>query len=112
MRTLAAVMFVGGALCAADRVEIATPSVTGPIKWTAKAPDPSHGYTFNPTYLDLASKGYIEEEFFIEGTAHQYNMQTDATGSVKDDGHPYKTCIVVRRPVSAQKFNGGAILEW
>jgi len=93
-------------------IAVAATSVTGPIAWTAKAPDASHGYTFNPTYLDLASKGYIEEEFFIEGVANQYNLLPDATGSVKDGGHPYKTRIVVRRPTSAKKFNGTAIIEW
>jgi len=93
-------------------VAVAATSVTGPIPWTVKAPDPAHGYTFNPTYLDLASKGYIEEEFFIEGVANQYNTLPDATGSVKDSGHPYKTRIVVRRPTSAKKFNGTAIVEW
>jgi hypothetical protein len=99
-------------LVAATSTSIPPPTVTGPIAWTVKAPDPTHGYTFNPTYLDLASKGYIEEEFFIEGVANQYNTLPDATGSVKDSGHPYKTRIVVRKPTSAKKFNGTAIVEW
>src|SRR5258706_3559218 len=99
-------------LVAATSTSIPPPTVTGPIPWTVKPPDATHGYTFNPTYLDLASKGYIEEEFFIEGVANQYNTLPDATGSVKDSGHAYKTRIVVRRPTSAKKFNGPAILEW
>ena len=57
-------------------------------------------------------RGYVEEEFFIEGTANRYNMPAEATGSVIDIGHPYKTRIVVRRPTSARKFNGTAIVEW
>ena len=97
---------------AADRVTVPAPTVTGPIALTAKAPDPSHGYPFNPTYLDLASKGYVEEEFFIEGTANRYKAEREATTSVIDSGHPYKTRIVVRRPTSAKKFNGTAIVEW
>lgn len=103
---IAAILF-GGLVCAQSRVEVAAPTVAGPIKWTAKAPDPSHGYTFNPTYLDLAAKGYVEEEFFIEGTANRY-----ANEKVVDSGHAYKTRIVVRRPASSKKFNGTAILEW
>jgi hypothetical protein len=99
-------------LIALATAAIPLPSVTGPVRWTAKAPDPSHGYTFNPTYIDLAAKGYIEEEFFIEGTANQYTTSPDTTGSVKDSGHPYKTRIVVRRPISAKKFNGTAVIEW
>jgi len=97
---------------AADRVSLPAPTVTGPIALTNKPPNPEHGYPFNPTYLDLAAKGYVEEEFFIEGTANRYKHDGDATGSVIDSGHPYKTRVVVRRPVSAKKFNGTAIVEW
>ncbi len=39
-------------------------------------------------------------------------MPAEATGSVLDSGHHYKTRIVVRRPTSARKFNGTAIVEW
>jgi hypothetical protein len=98
---------------AADRVTVPAPTVTGPIAWTQKPPNPEHGYTFNPTYLDLAAKGYVEEEFFIEGTANRYNTSArETTGSVVDSGHPYKTRIVVRRPTSAKKFNGTVLVEW
>jgi len=101
------------ALNAADqRVPVPIPTVTGPVAWTAQPPDPSHGYTFNHTFLDLAKAGYVEEEFFIEGTANRYNMPAGATGSVMDSGHTYKTRIVVRRPASARKFNGTALVEW
>jgi len=60
----------------------------------------------------LTSRGYIEQEFFIQGTANQYNTPDGATGSVIDGGHKYKTRVVVRRPVSAAKFNGTVVLEW
>ena len=97
-------------LLAQTQVEVSAPTVTGPIAWTSKAPDPSHGYTFNPTFLDLAAKGYVEEEFFIEGEATRYDMAraaapgsawavVPATAIVLDSGHRYKTRIVVRRPI-------------
>ncbi len=97
---------------ATESVKVPIPTVTGPIAWTAQPPDASHGYTFNHTFLDLAKDGYVEEEFFIEGTANRYNTPADADGSVIDSGHPYKTRIVVRRPTSARKFNGTALVEW
>jgi hypothetical protein len=97
---------------AADTVTVPPPTVTGPIQWTVKPPDASHGYTFNPTYLDLASKGYVEEEFFIEGKANAYDIKPNLTATLKDSGHSYKTRIVVRRPTSAKKFNGTAVIEW
>jgi len=107
-------MFAAAAtlFAAAPKVPVPVPTVTGPIAWTAQPPDASHGYTFNHTFLDLKQAGYVEEEFFIEGTANQYKMAPETTGSVLDSGHPYKTRIVVRRPNSAHKFNGTAIVEW
>ena len=110
---LAPLALLAAAAFAADpRVNVPVPTVTGPVAWTAQPPDASHGYTFNHTFLDLAHSGYVEEEFFIEGTANRYNMPAEATGSVIDIGHPYTTRIVVRRPTSARKFNGTAIVEW
>ena len=34
------------------------------------------------------------------------------TGSIIDGGHPYKTRILVRRPVDPRKFEGTVFLEW
>ncbi len=108
----AATLFAASLFAAEARVSVPLPTVTGPIAWTAQPPDASHGYTFNHTFLDLAKAGYVEEEFFIEGTANQYKTAPETTGSVIDSGHPYKTRIVVRRPATARKFNGTAIVEW
>ena len=85
------------------RADVPVPAVTGPVKVTAKAPDPSHGYPFNSSAIDLSAKGYVEEEFFIEGAANRYTLVTGATGSVADSGHHYKTRVVVRRPATAKK---------
>jgi len=106
------VVLCSSGVALADGPVVSAPVVTGPIKITAKAPDPSHGYPFNPTYLDLAAKGYVEEEFFIEGSANQYTTSADANATWIDGGHPYKTRIVVRRPIAPRTFNGTAIVEW
>ena len=105
-------LLAASAFAADPHVDVPVPTVTGPVAWTAQPPDASHGYTFNHTFLDLSHAGYVEEEFFIEGTANRYNLPAEATGSVIDSGHPYKTRIVVRRPTSAKKFNGTVIVEW
>ena len=60
----------------------------------------------------MAKQGYVEEEFFIAGTANSYLTPAGQTGTVKESGHPFKTRIVVRRPKSAAKFNGSVIVEW
>ncbi len=67
--------------------------------------------------LDLASVGYMQEEFFVSGTASAYQ----ADGSLSADGRwsvrrastePFTTRIVVRRPINAQAFNGSVAVEW
>jgi hypothetical protein len=91
---------------------VAPPIVTL-IPRTTPLKDPGHGYAFNATPMDLAKAGYVEEEFFIEGTASRYTTpQGNATATVADSNHPYMTRIVVRRPTSKSKFNGTAIIEW
>ena len=87
-------------------------TVTGPIALTTPLRDPAHGYPYNATPMDLATLGYVEEEFFVEGQTAAYNTPQGQTGSVKDTGHAFRTRIVVRRPMSASKFNGTVIVEW
>jgi hypothetical protein len=88
------------------------PTVTGPIPVNAPPGDPSHDYPQFATQVDIASQGYVEEEYFFEGTATRYSTPTLATGSVVSTGHPYKTRMIVRRPASAKRFNGVVIVEW
>ncbi len=72
------------------------------------------GKPFNASVIDLSKHGYVEEEFFIAGVAHTYDIPRDqmSNASPSDATHPFKTRIVVRRPISAAKFNGTVIVEW
>lgn len=90
---------------------VPAPTVTGPISAKAVG-DPGRDYPFYAAAVDLQARGYVEEEFFIEGTANRYTTPAQETGSVVDSGHPYKTRIVVRRPSVASRFNGTALVEW
>lgn len=96
----------------ASAVNIQNPNVIGPIPANVAPGSPSHDYPFLASAFDLAAQGYVEEEYFIEGTANRYNTPTGATGSVISSGHPYKTRIIVRRPLSDKRFNGTVVLEW
>jgi hypothetical protein len=87
------------------------PTVEGPIPAVTPG-DPSRNYTFLATPIDLASRGYVEEEYFISGTACRYSGVGIANATIGACGFPYKTRIVVRRPVSAAAFNGTVIAEW
>ena len=71
-----------------------------------------HNYPFFATNHDLATRGYVEEEFFIQGVANRYNTPAQTTGTMIDGDHPYKTRIVVRRPADAKRFNGTVLVEW
>ena len=59
-----------------------------------------------------AARGYVEEEYYFQGTANRYTTPALATGAVIDGGHPYLTRMLVRRPANPKKFNGTVWVEW
>jgi hypothetical protein len=79
---------------------------------TVPAGDSSHNYPFFAAIENLKGRGYIEQEFFIEGVANQYTTPDGTAGSVIDGGHKYKTRVLVRRPTSAAHFNSTVVIEW
>jgi hypothetical protein len=95
----------------ADASTGALPTVTGPITGGTT------GKPFNAAPIDLASIGYVEEEFFIEGNATAYAFQgnagSDGVWSVAPSktAH-YKTRMLVRHPSDPAKFNGTVLVEW
>jgi hypothetical protein len=90
----------------------ANPVVTGPVAAKAAPGDPGHGYPFYAALGDLKARGYVEQEFFVSGTANRYETPEGASGKVIDGNHKYQTRIVVRRPADAAKFNGTVVVEW
>jgi hypothetical protein len=100
------------------RDNIPTPTVTGPVQSEGYA-SPTKNYTFYASDVPLASQGYVEEEFFLEGKANAYDtpVSTPATppttlAKVVTADVPYKTRMVVRRPVDPARFNGTVVIEW
>src|SRR5438105_4448643 len=96
----------------ASSAKVPAPTVTGPIAAPGIPGAAEHNYIFFASKQDLAIQGYVEEEFFIQGTANRYNTPTGATASIVDKDHPYKTRIVVRRPADPKRFNGTVLVEW
>jgi hypothetical protein len=87
------------------------PTVTGPIIGG------QHGHPFSAYFGDIAQRGYIEEEYFLQGDATHYRpvgeLTTDGRWTVAPSGSlPYKTRLLVRRPKDPTKFNGTVIVEW
>ncbi len=90
---------------------VPTPQVTR-VPVTVPLGDASRDYPQMATQLDLARYGYLEQEFFLQGTATRYHTPDRANGSAISSGHPYKTRMIVRRPASNKRFNGTVIVEW
>ena len=66
---------------------------------------------------DPAAAGYLREEWFLTGTASGYSLR----GERGEDGRweaeratraPFKTRLVVLRPVDPVRFSGTAVVEW
>ena len=92
--------------------EVPSPVVSGPIPSSSKPGDPGHSYVFYSTPMDLSKVGYIEQEYFISGTAMRYSVPTTAGNATAIGTMPYRTRIVIRRPASAQAFAGVVVVDW
>ena len=90
---------------------VPAPTVQGPIAATAPPGDISKNYPFLATPIDLAARGYVEEEFFISGNACSYTG-LGLTTATPGPCAPYTTRIIVRRPTSVEAFNGTVLAEW
>jgi hypothetical protein len=86
-------------------------TVSGPVSGG------SHGWAYGAYYGDIGEVGYIEEEYFIEGSAQRYTP----IGELGEDGNwtieavntaAYKTRFIVRRPADPANFNGTVVIEW
>lgn len=76
-----------------------------------------HGWPFAAATRDLASEGYVEEEFFFSGDAARYRpvgaFGTDGRWRVEQVGTtPFVTRALVRRPRDPARFNGTVVVEW
>jgi hypothetical protein len=92
---------------AADGVPL--PTVTGPIPVTEDS------YPFldrlGPPREAALRAGYVEEEFFVSGTANVYEWDEDGNPYIRTPDAPYETRIIVRRPAKVNKFSGTVWIE-
>jgi hypothetical protein len=92
------------------------PTVSGPVTGGTKD-HPFFSFASQPSPIDLAAHGYVEEEYFLSGTASSYTptgpLGTDGRWSVAPDRRAdYVTRLLVIRPADAEDFNGTALVEW
>ncbi len=78
-----------------------------------------HGWAFGRPLFDLATRGYIEEEFFLAGEATTYRQVEgtewgrDGLWQVEPQGKmPFKTRFLVYRPADPKRFNGTVVVCW
>lgn len=94
---------------------LSAPTVVGPVQVNATpGAGQTNDYPFfasEPIY-DLNAAGYVEEEFFLEGKATRYETPAMQNAIALSNGHPYKTRIIVRKPIDPSKFNGTVLVEW
>ena len=96
--------------CSASLPLSAAQDFDGPIPVTKR----SHPYLGAPWLAepqDLASRGYIEQEFFIRGLANVYGYAPDRQVTVVATGAAYVTRVLVRRPTDPQRFSGRVVVE-
>ena len=112
-------IFVVFLTVASATAAVPNPIVSGPIPVTVPLGDSSHDYPQMATQLDLASYGYVEEEFYLQGTATRYDVPRIPAGAAPATSsagilstHPYKTRMIVRRPMAQKDFNGIVLVEW
>jgi hypothetical protein len=89
--------------------EVPNATIIGPIE---TEPHPSLNAIYSASAIELRDNGYIEAEYFIEGTANRYTSPEMENAEVIDSGHRYRTRLIVRRPEAAENFNGIVVVEW
>ncbi len=83
--------------------------VQGKSEWRVEGPV-SGEHTLGAPFAGLGPGGYLEEEFFLSGTANSYRLGDQ--GVEPAGAEAYHTRLVVRRPAEPEKFNGTVIVEW
>lgn len=82
--------------------------IPGAVPGDRNATNVADTYPFFSTPVDLAAAGYVEQEFYLTGTADAFAT----TGALLASDVPYRTRIIVRRPARQNDFNGTVLVEW
>ncbi|MEE3238666.1 MAG: alpha/beta hydrolase domain-containing protein [Pseudomonadota bacterium] len=104
-------VLIGGLLLIPLSISASVPDaiVYGPV---ATEPHPSLNSIYSASAIELTENGYVEEEYFIQGLANRYSGSEMENGEIIDSGHRYQTRLIVRRPKTADRFNGIVVVEW
>jgi hypothetical protein len=69
------------------------------------------------TNFDFNEQGYIQEEFFLSGTANSFSNLNELSSDGRWEAEPagtaeYRTRVLVYRPQSSADFSGTVVVEW
>ena len=89
------------------------PTISGPVEGGRR------GIAFCRPRTDVAARGYVVEEFILDGEAVSYVAAPGATHGrdgkwdvVESEPAPYRTRILVVRPRRAEDFDGTVVCNW
>jgi hypothetical protein len=92
---------------------LTNPTLTGPVTGGRR------GWPFSLPLTDLASVGYVAEEFFLDGTAAAYEAEPGTELAVNGKWRvrhsrtaPFRTRVLVIRPRDEARFNGVVHVSW
>lgn len=105
--TLLAIVLIAAPLSPAIAYTLQGP-IPGTVPGDRNSEVLAETYPFFSTPADLLSDGYVEQEFYLSGEADAYAT----SGELIATAVPYRTRIVVRRPVNARAFSGTVLMEW
>src|SRR5580704_17817638 len=101
-----------------ETASVISPQATGPAaELTGPVTTGRFNQPVSAVAIDVASRGYVTEEFFASGTASVFEPSApfgpDGRWSVTPGSTaPYRTRFVVRRPSDPARFNGTVLVEW
>lgn len=86
------------------------PRIVGPIEATGDSyPFCAMDHSREP--LLLADYGYVEEEYFLSGTANVYDADENDNLILVEAALPYTNRILIRRPADCQEFSGRVYVD-
>ena len=84
---------------------------------SVEAPPDEGDIALISTFFDFAEVGFVQEEFFLSGTASSFTNLNELGTDGRWEAEPaatadYKTRVVVYRPENEADFSGTVIVEW
>ncbi len=80
------------------------------VKQIPITPD-SHPFITAVNACEFEKNGYLEDEYFLTGTANIYEEDSSGVLTVSTPDAPYTTRILVRRPAELSRFSGNVVIE-